>query len=191
MSTISENFLFQNNAYDSKFYLFLDIEEQIRDIQEKKKQQKVEEERAKGIGFDSSGIFDSDLYDKGAAGKGRYEGYVTSIAANEEDEEDDDEPLRPPEKQRTTGFGAPIALINEAARVSNSETFNVELLTKFNFHQQNEPDYDPFENRRVKTVGEKEDEYRQKRRNQILSPERIDPFADGKCRTTIFSLTIS
>lgn len=169
---------------------FLDIEVQIRDIQEKKKQQKADEEKAKGIGFDSSGIFDSDLYE-GGAGKGRYEGYVTSIAANEDDDDDDDdEPMRPPEKQRTTGFGAPLALINDVSRVRKCETFPAELSINFDFRQQNEPDYDPFEARRVKTVGEKEDEYRQKRRNQILSPERIDPFADGKCRIAIFSLTI-
>lgn len=50
---------------------------------------------------------------------------------------------------------------------------------------QTEPDYDPFESRRPKTVGEKEDEYRQKRRKQVLSPARVDPFADGKCRHII------
>lgn len=45
---------------------------------------------------------------------------------------------------------------------------------------QNEPEYDPFEDRRQKTVGEKEDEYRQRRRKLVISPERVDPFADGK-----------
>lgn len=48
---------------------------------------------------------------------------------------------------------------------------------------QSEPDYDPFAETRVKTVGEKEDEYRQKRRKiAAISPERVDPFADGKCQ---------
>lgn len=48
---------------------------------------------------------------------------------------------------------------------------------------QSEPDYDPFADRRIKTVGEKEDEYRQKRRKiAAISPERVDPFADGKCQ---------
>lgn len=109
---------------------------------------------------------------------------MTSIAANEDDDDDDeDEPFRPPEKQRTTGFGAPLALINDVSRVScTSIAVKLSILTFNPFITQNEPDYDPFEARRVKTVGEKEDEYRQKRRNQILSPDRIDPFADGKCR---------
>jgi splicing factor 3B subunit 1 len=159
-----------------------EIESQIRDIQEKKKQQAAEEEKAKGIGFDSSGFFDSEFYDNGK-GKGKYEGYVTSIAANEDEDDDDDEPLRPQEKQRTTGFGAPIALINDVSRVNlKIQNFESSKMLISSIYSQGEPDYDPFENRRVKTVGEKEDEYRQKRRNQILSPERIDPFADGKFR---------
>jgi hypothetical protein len=44
---------------------------------------------------------------------------------------------------------------------------------------QAEKDYDPFAERRQLTVAEKEDEYRQKRRMMIISPERVDPFAEG------------
>lgn len=44
---------------------------------------------------------------------------------------------------------------------------------------QPEADFDPFAERRRPTVGEKEDEYRQKRRRLVISPERSDPFADG------------
>lgn len=44
---------------------------------------------------------------------------------------------------------------------------------------QSEKDYDPFADRRRPTVAEKEDEYRQKRRRMIISPERVDPFAEG------------
>lgn len=163
---------------ESNLIMFLDIEAQIKDIQEKKKIAAAEEERDKGIGLLESGYFDSELYDGNGTQKGKYEGYVTSIAPNEDEDEDDDEPIRPADK-RTTGFGAPMAFINDIARVSTSETSSdcpISLLTQF----QNEPDYDPFESRRPKTVGEKEDEYRQKRRKQVLSPARVDPFADGK-----------
>lgn len=45
---------------------------------------------------------------------------------------------------------------------------------------QNDKDYDPFADRRRPTIAEKEDEYRQKRRRMIISPERVDPFADGE-----------
>ena len=160
--------------------LIADIEAQIKEIQERKKQAQVEEERDKGIGLLESGYFDSELYDGNGTQKGKYEGYVTSIAPNEDEDEDDDEPIRPSDK-RTTGFGAPMAFINDIARVSNKEIpADYSLITQFIFLFQSEPDYDPFESRRPKTVGEKEDEYRQKRRKQVLSPARVDPFADGK-----------
>lgn len=164
---------------DSLFVL--DIEAQIKEIQERKKQAQVEEERDKGIGLLESGYFDSDLYDGNGTQKGKYEGYVTSIAPNEDEDEDDDEPIRPSDK-RTTGFGAPMAFINDIARVSFSDcTMNLKF-SQASLHFQSEPDYDPFEAHRPKTVGEKEDEYRQKRRKQVLSPARVDPFADGKFR---------
>lgn len=161
--------------------LFPDIEAQIKEIQERKKQAQVEEERDKGIGLLESGYFDSDLYDGNGTQKGKYEGYVTSIAPNEDEDEDDDEPLRPSDK-RTTGFGAPLAFINDIARVSRHFGSFGHNSHRLIFWSQSEPDYDPFESRRPKTVGEKEDEYRQKRRKQVLSPARVDPFADGKSR---------
>lgn len=96
-----------------------DIEAQIKDIQERKKQAQAEDERDKGIGLLESGYFDSDLYDANGTQKGKYENYVTSIAPNEDEDEDDDEPIRPADK-RTTGFGAPMAFINDIARVSST-----------------------------------------------------------------------
>lgn len=94
-----------------------EIEAQIKEIQEKKKQQQVQEERDKGVGLLESGYFDSELYDGNGTKKDKYEGYVTSIAPNEDEDEDDDEPVRP--DKRTTGFGAPMAFINDIARVSS------------------------------------------------------------------------
>lgn len=38
---------------------------------------------------------------------------------------------------------------------------------------------DPFADRRRPTIADREDEYRQKRRRFVISPERADPFADG------------
>lgn len=40
-------------------------------------------------------------------------------------------------------------------------------------------DTDPFADRRRPTIADREDEYRQKRRRLVISPERADPFADG------------
>lgn len=159
--------------------LISDIEAQIRDIQEKKKQNQAQEEKSKGIGLLESGYFDADIYDSGNQKEKRYEGYVTSIATNEEDEDDDDEPIRPSDK-KVSSFNVPAAFINEVSRVSFHENFIKIKINYFNRFQ-GEPDYDPFADRRQKTVGEKEDEYQRKRRKiAAISPERVDPFADGK-----------
>lgn len=105
---------------ESKIPLVSDIEAQIKEIQDRKKAEKAEEDRDKGIGLLESGYFDSDLYDGNGKQKDKYEGYVTSIAPNEDEDEDDDEPIRPSDK-RTTGFGAPMAFINDIARVSRRQ----------------------------------------------------------------------
>ncbi len=94
-----------------------DIEAQIRDIQEKKKQNQAQEDKNKGIGLLESGYFDADIYDSGNQKDKRYEGYVTSIATNEEEDEDDEEPIRQSEK-KSSAFNAPAAYIKEIARVS-------------------------------------------------------------------------
>lgn len=94
---------------------FSDIEAQIREIQSKKKE--IPEEGngdGKGVGLGESGYFDSEIYDSGS-GKGKYEGYVTSIAAN--DEVDDEEEDMGYNQKRTSGFGAPVALLNDIAQV--------------------------------------------------------------------------
>ncbi|KAJ3642146.1 hypothetical protein Zmor_024955 [Zophobas morio] len=131
-----------------------DIEAQIREIQSKKKEIPVEN-NDKGVGLGESGFFDSEIYD-GGGGKGKYEGYVTSIAANDEvDDEDEDVGY----SQKRTGLGAPVALLNDVA--------------------QSDKDYDPFADKRRPTIADREDEYRKRRRGMIISPERVDPFADG------------
>ena len=40
-------------------------------------------------------------------------------------------------------------------------------------------DYDPLADHRVSKISDREDEYRARRRNMIISPERYDPFAEG------------
>ena len=95
----------------------LDIEAQIREIQSKKKEIPVEN-NDKGVGLGESGFFDSEIYD-GGGGKGKYEGYVTSIAANDEvDDEDEDVGY----SQKRTGLGAPVALLNDVAQVLASNS---------------------------------------------------------------------
>ncbi|KAF5283690.1 hypothetical protein FQR65_LT13761 [Abscondita terminalis] len=90
-----------------------DIEAQIREIQSKKKEVIIEGD--KGVGLGESGYFDSEIYDTGG-GKSKYDGYVTSIAANDEvDDEDEDVGFA---QKRSSGFGANVAYFSDIAHVS-------------------------------------------------------------------------
>ncbi|CAG9114300.1 unnamed protein product [Plutella xylostella] len=130
------------------------IEAQIKEIQAKKNE--LPENGSKKSLED--GYYDSDIYDNsGGQGKSRYEGYVTSIAANDEIEDEDVENV--PISRKGSGYTAPASLLNDIA--------------------QSDKDYDPFADKRRPTIADREDEYRQKRRRMIISPERMDPFAEG------------
>lgn len=61
--------------------LFLDIEAQILEIQGKKAT--LLEEGDQGVGLDSTGFFDQEIY---GGSDSRFAGYVTSIAANEQED---------------------------------------------------------------------------------------------------------
>lgn len=45
--------------------------------------------------------------------------------------------------------------------------------------------YDPFAEHRPQKISDREDEYKRRRQKMIISPERHDPFADGKYATII------
>lgn len=130
-------------------------------IQEKKTELAKSTAAAAGVGLlDSGGFFDSDLYDDDAnKGKGRYEGYNTSIAANDAEEVDEDEDDGFPVPQKRTTYTAPTSVLKDVT--------------------QGKEDVDPMADRRRPTIADREDEYRQKRRRIIISPERADPFAEG------------
>ncbi|GFG37140.1 hypothetical protein Cfor_05800 [Coptotermes formosanus] len=134
--------------------LISDIEAQIRDLQSRKKDLIEEMKEKERVGLGESGFYDRDIYDGGGS---KYDGYVTSIAVNDEMEDEDD--IVSLSQSKRPGYTAPVALLNDVAQA--------------------EKDYDPFADRRRPTVAEKEDEYRQKRRMMIISPERVDPFAEG------------
>lgn len=46
--------------------------------------------------------------------------------------------------------------------------------------------YDPFAEHRPQKIADREDEYKKHRRMMIISPERLDPFADGNLFLTFF-----
>lgn len=90
------------------------IEAQIREIQSKKSEL-PENGSKKGVALGDT-YYDSDIYDNsGQGGKSRYDGYVTSIAANDEVEDDDVENV--PITQKRSGYTAPASLLNDIAQV--------------------------------------------------------------------------
>ncbi|KAF7989065.1 hypothetical protein HCN44_007375 [Aphidius gifuensis] len=134
-----------------------DIEAQIKEIQSKKKdiQSSVTEKEQVGLG--KTGYYDQDIYD---GTNNKFDGYVTSIAANDEVEDEEFEPVSFGSKRPS--FNAPAALLNDVAQTGK--------------------EYDPFADRRRPTVGDRvgANEYQQKRRTiGVISPDRNDPFADG------------
>lgn len=93
--------------------LLLDIEAQIADIQSKKKELAASQASEKGVGLLESGYYDSELYDDGGDKNRRYEGYMTSIAANDDADDDDDEGL--PITKRTT-YTAPKSILKDVIK---------------------------------------------------------------------------
>lgn len=97
------------------FLFFTDIEAQIADIQSKKKD--VQKNSSEGVGLLESGsFFDTEFYDEGSKSKNRYDGYHTSIAANDEADEDEDEGI--PVAQKRTTYTAPKSILNDVTQVS-------------------------------------------------------------------------
>lgn len=91
-------------------FLFSDIEAQILELQAKKKEL-AQTTNDKGVGLLESGYYDSELYDDAANKKNRYEGYMTSIAANDDIDDDEDDGL--PVQQKRTTYTAPKAVLKD------------------------------------------------------------------------------
>ena len=141
--------------------LSADIEAQVQEIQARSKVDISEKDR---IGLGESGFFDSEIY---GGVQSRFDGYVTSIATNDEvDDEDDGGAIGA--GTVTSGrqtFTAPQAILNEVIG----------------------EDVDPFAEHRRPTIADREDEYRAKRRKMVISPERVDPFAEGMFKVFSYS----
>ena len=135
-----------------------DIEAQITAIQAKRAQQGDQEDVPKEnerIGLTETGVFDQDIY----GGKGKFEGYVTSIASKE-DEEDDEEAAAPEKGKRMPNYTAPQAVLKDMEKGQ-------------------EDDYDPFAEHKIPTIASRDSEYTRRRLQQQISPARVDFFADG------------
>ncbi|XP_050045646.1 splicing factor 3B subunit 1 isoform X1 [Dermacentor andersoni] len=135
-----------------------DIEAQIRDIQARKagvgKQGNYDNGEGVPLTASANGAYmDEDIY---GHTQSKYDGYVTSIAANDDADADEDD-------YESTG-------LMQTKKMPLPSAFLAELTDK---------DYDPFADRRVPRIADREDQYRAQRRKLMISPERVDPFADG------------
>ncbi|KAM8857790.1 splicing factor 3B subunit 1 isoform 3-T4 [Synchiropus picturatus] len=131
-----------------------DIEAQILEIQGKKAN--LIEEGDQGVGLDSTGIYDQEIY---GGSDNRFVGYMTSIAANEQEDDDEEDVASSLLGQKKPGYHAPVAIINSIP--------------------QSDDTYDPFAEHRPQKIADREDEYKHRRMQMIISPERLDPFADA------------
>ena len=106
--------------------------------------------------------YDQDLY---TGSKSKFEGYHTSVAVNDDDVDDEDAtPLigaAAAAPKRAT-YTAPKAFLNEPLKANKDDE---------------EPD--PFAEHRKAKIADREDEYRKRRMKMQISPERMDPFANG------------
>lgn len=143
-----------------------DIEAQILEIQGMKAT--LLEEGEQGVGLDSTGFYDQEIY---GGNDSRFNGYVTSIATNEQEDDDEDDSSTSLLGQKKPGYHAPVAILNAIP--------------------QSDEQYDPFAEHRPQKIAEREDEYKARRRQMIISPERLDPFADGKFCYFLSSLHLS
>ena len=139
-----------------------DIEAQIAAIQQRRAERPDDEDIPKeneriGLG-DVGGAFDSDIY--GATGKKKFEGYHDTIGGDEE-EEDDEDGAAPDRGRQRASYTAPQAVLNEIGKNKDQD------------------DYDPFAANKIPTIASRESEYQARRRNQQISPARVDFFADG------------
>lgn len=141
-----------------------DIEAQIRDIQARKagvaKAGNYDNGEGVPLATANGAYMDEDIYGNTQS---KYDGYVTSIAANDDADADDDD-------YETTG-------LMQTKKMALPSVFLAELTDK---------DYDPFADRRVPRIADREDQYRAQRRKLMISPERVDPFADGTVSVQLF-----
>ncbi|KAK4004202.1 hypothetical protein OUZ56_005944 [Daphnia magna] len=95
---------------------------------------------------------EQEIYDEVQS---RFDGYVTLIATTDEVEGEDYDGAVAIGGRQT--FTAPAAILNDVAG----------------------EDFDPFAEHRISTIADREDEYRAMRWKLIISPERVDSFAEG------------
>ncbi|CAL8147916.1 unnamed protein product [Orchesella dallaii] len=133
-----------------------EIEAHAQELQANKKKT-VDVPDSERIGLGESGKFDTDIY----GSKNKFEGYYDSIAPNEDVEDDDYDSNVMPGARPRPNYTAPLSVLNDIPQA--------------------EKDHDPFAEHKRPTIMERQshNEYFKKQPRLVLSPERVDFFADG------------
>ncbi|MCL7035560.1 hypothetical protein MKW94_001225 [Papaver nudicaule] len=122
---------------------------------------KTQEERKKMEASLSTVTYDTEFYDSSTGN--RYEGYENSIAVNEE-EETVDTNLLSQVPRKLSSYTAPQSLLHDITRSAEEHDGNDGLGS-------NEP--------LSRRIIDREDPYKRRRLNRVLSPDRVDAFALG------------
>ncbi|KAI1304158.1 Splicing factor 3B subunit 1 [Halotydeus destructor] len=135
-----------------------EIEAFANALQDLRKATEKEQEDEDRISFDAGrAVMDGDIYD---STKNRFENYVTSIPTNEEEQDDDDDYRN----------GAANGALAAKKSVSAPQAFLNDMV---------DDDHDPMAGNRVPRIADRYDEYRSRGIGRTLSPDRVDPYADG------------
>ncbi|RWS29989.1 splicing factor 3B subunit 1-like isoform X1 [Leptotrombidium deliense] len=137
-----------------------EIEAAVKEIQAQRQKLRVNTENGQDddrvpLGA-HKGLMDIDIY---GTEKDNFSNYVTSIAASDEPDNDEDE-YEPPMNGAAAAkksISAPSSFLNDVV----------------------DKDHDPMAGNRIPRVADREDEYRARHRKLMISPPRIDPFAEG------------
>lgn len=127
------------------------------------------------VAFGEKGGYDQDVY--GSVRGGNRAAYVTSINAGDDDDDDDDDNEADVLRPKQTVYSAPKKFIEEAAKTGEVSASLSMLQCLYVAFQE----IDPFAETRIPTIAERQNSYQSRGRNRQISPERSDPFLDGKC----------
>ncbi|CAL4890054.1 unnamed protein product [Urochloa decumbens] len=135
----------------------MDVDAEIARTQEERR--KMEDALAAGAPMAVSSVtFDTDLYGGGGADPNRFAGYDTSIPASEDDAAEDDTEAANPAPRRLAAYTGHAIAAADLPRSADDDGLP----------------------KRSQRIIDREDDYRRRRLNQIISPERHDPFASGE-----------
>lgn len=138
----------------------VDIAAQIKAEQEKRARDNATQREDTRVSLTGHG-YDQDIYGSGD----KFAGYSTSLPMDDDEEEDELTQRALAGAKKLSSYTAPKEVYSHLASVDEDDT-------------------DPFAGRTESTrIADREDDYRKRRNNRVLSPSRQDPFAKGEAES--------